>query len=159
MNSTKNRLIQKLLLNKKGKKQNGFTLIELMVVIAIVGVLSAVGLPQLLKAQDRAEISAAQQEAVNYAKECSIALLTDGPKPDGAQYETLAVEVLAEDDGDPDTPQAVLTPGQACEEDAPIIATAGGADDPILDINDNAITITVTLDGAIPGKPESSENA
>ena len=48
-------------LAKKGKKQNGFTLIELMVVVAIVGVLSAVGLPQLLKAQDRAKVSVARQ--------------------------------------------------------------------------------------------------
>ena len=48
-------LIQRLAKSKSSKK-NGFTLIELMVVVAIVGVLSAVGLPQLLKAQDRAKI-------------------------------------------------------------------------------------------------------
>ena len=52
--SLKSILVQRLA--KKGKKPNGFTLIELMVVVAIVGVLSAVGLPQLLKAQDRAKI-------------------------------------------------------------------------------------------------------
>ena len=65
-------------LAKKGKKANGFTLIELMVVIAIVGVLSAVGLPELLKAQDSAKDSAALQEAVAAAKTCSMDVLTEG---------------------------------------------------------------------------------
>ena len=75
MNTTKNRLIQKLLLNKKGKKQNGFTLVELMVVIVIVGILTAVGLPQLQKSQDKAKEMTAQQELVNAAKDCSTELL------------------------------------------------------------------------------------
>ena len=135
----------------KSKKQNGFTLIELMVVIAIVGVLSAVGLPQLLKAQDRAKISVAQQEAVNYAKECSISLLTGAPAPDGSQYDTLAA-------GTTDT-DGNTTGGQTCVSDVEVIATAGGSADPVLNENDEAITITVTLDGAIPGKPVSSEDA
>jgi type IV pilus assembly protein PilA len=136
-------------LAKKGKKANGFTLIELMVVVAIVGVLSAVGLPQLLKAQDRAKVSVAQQEAVNYAKECSISLLTGAPAPDGSQYDTLAV-ATAEANGKP------ASTGQTCAEDVDIIATAGG-DVPVLDSDQAPITITVTLDGAIPGKPISSE--
>ena len=137
-------------LAKKGKKPNGFTLIELMVVVAIVGVLSAVGLPQLLKAQDRAKISVAQQEAVNYAKECSISLLTGASAPDGSQYESLAAGT---DDGAGNT-----TAGQTCVTDVDVVATAGGTADPVLDDNDAAITITVSLDGAIPGKPVSSEN-
>ena len=115
---------------KKGKKQNGFTLIELMVVVAIVGVLSAVGLPQLLKAQDRAKVSVARQEAVNYAKECSISLLTGAEAPDGSQYDTIAA-------------------AQTCVEDVDIIATSD---------TDPAVTMTVTLDGSIPSKPVSSED-
>ena len=63
---------------KKGKKQNGFTLIELMVVVAIVGVLSAVGLPELTKAQDRAKDQTAVATLTNAAKECSLSLISLG---------------------------------------------------------------------------------
>ena len=115
----------------KGNKANGFTLIELMVVVAIVGVLSAVGLPQLLKAQDRAKISVARQEAVNYAKECSISLLTGAEAPDGDQYSTVPAN-------------------QTCAEDTPITAVSE---------TDPAVTITVAMDGSIPEAPTSSEDA
>ena len=70
-------------LAKKGRKANGFTLIELMVVVAILGVLSAVGLPQLTKAQDRAKDAAAIATLTNAAKECSLSLILNG---DGTDY-------------------------------------------------------------------------
>jgi len=130
MNSFSKRALLNSIANRKNKKQNGFTLIELMVVVAIIGVLSAVGLPQLLKAQDRAKISVAQQEAVNFAKECSISLLTGAESPDGSQYDTIAA-------------------AQTCVEDVAVIATS--------DTNP-AVTMTVTLDGSIPTKPVSSED-
>ena len=43
-----------------------------MVVVAIVGVLSAVGLPQLTKAQDEAKDKTAIASLTNAAKECSL---------------------------------------------------------------------------------------
>jgi len=128
MNSL-NHILTRKLRKAKDNKQNGFTLIELMVVVAIVGILSAVGLPQLLKAQDRAKISVAQQEAVNYAKECSISLLTGADAPVVANYPTV-----------PDT--------QTC---------AAGTNVTAVSVTDPAVTFTVTMAGGIPGTPSSDE--
>ena len=81
MTSFQKTLVARLAKSKK-RKQNGFTLIELMVVVAIVGTLSGVALPQLLKAQDTAKDNVALQNAVNAAKTCSIALI-GGNSEDG----------------------------------------------------------------------------
>jgi type IV pilus assembly protein PilA len=54
----------------------GFTLIELMMVVAIVGVLSALAVPQYLRARSSSEAAARIGEAVGLAKECSTGQVT-----------------------------------------------------------------------------------
>ena len=56
-----------------------------MIVVAIIGVLSAVGLPELTKAQNKAKDNAAIATLTNAAKECSLSLILNG---DGTDYIT-----------------------------------------------------------------------
>ena len=130
MNTFTSKALLKKLRSKK--KVNGFTMIELMVVVAIIGVLSSVALPALTSAQDRAKSSAAKQESVNAAKTCTIALIS------GDATEIGNADVAAITSGD------VTTAGAACADDM-AIAFVGGGD-----------TWTTTLSGGVAGTPVKS---
>jgi type IV pilus assembly protein PilA len=70
--------LMRSLREKKSKVAQGFTLIELMIVVAIVGILSAVALPNFLGARAAASAGAAVGEAIGLAKECATFLASGG---------------------------------------------------------------------------------
>ena len=131
MNTFTSKALLKKLRSKK--KANGFTLIELMVVVAIVGILSAVGLPELTKAQDRAKNATATATLTNAAKECSLSLISLG---DDTDYTG----------GDADTPFEDVSGD--CEADTTLELASETGD-----------TASVTFVGSIPGVVSVAEAA
>ena len=67
--ATQLQLLQQLR-KRQGLVKQGFTLVELMIVVAIIGLLSAVALPQFLSTRDRADAKAKVGELVGLSKEC-----------------------------------------------------------------------------------------
>jgi len=66
--------------HKKSLLQKGFTLVELMIVIVIVGILSAVALPNFLNQTSKAKATEAKTLASAGAKEAQVAW-TEGGQP------------------------------------------------------------------------------
>ena len=83
--TTLNSRLQLAMLNRKKERnalEKGFTLVELMIVIVVVGVLSAVALPNFLGVKDKASAASQIGGFMGLAKECSSAILMSGPYPE-----------------------------------------------------------------------------
>lgn len=68
-------------MNKKVQKRNrkGFTLIELVVVVAIIGILAAIAIPRYMAAQERARESAHAANLATLKSAANVALADNGP--------------------------------------------------------------------------------
>ena len=59
--------------------QKGFTLVELLIVVVILGVLSSVALPSFLSQRDKANINAANAQGKQLMTACQVENLEDSP--------------------------------------------------------------------------------
>jgi prepilin-type N-terminal cleavage/methylation domain-containing protein len=108
------------MLHSNANKQIGFTLIESLIVLAIVGILLAIGIPSLIAAQNRAKLNQAtemvvaglqesQREAIRQNKSCTLTLEKDSHKIDGQQGCLLSGDINLPDAIDLDYTGAVGT--------------------------------------------------
>jgi type IV pilus assembly protein PilA len=85
--NTLNSTLQLALLKQKKRKnvlQKGFTLVELMIVIVIVGILSAVALPNFLNQTNKARATEARTQLSAALKNAQMVVLEEGSAGTGA---------------------------------------------------------------------------
>ena len=75
------RLVQRLK-RQQAKTPNAFTLVELLVVVAIVGILSAIALPNFLAQTDKAKATEAKTHMASTLKQAHAKFLEDGAAPE-----------------------------------------------------------------------------
>ena len=73
------------LLNEQATPSSGFTLVELMVVVAIVGILSAIALPGFLTAADKAKATEAKTMIAATLKQAHALFLENGEDPQNTE--------------------------------------------------------------------------
>ena len=89
------------------KNERGFTLIELLVVVLIIGILSAIALPQYTKAVEKTRLSEATQNVAHLQQAIDIYLLANG-------YPTNTVSFLGTASNGKDLLDIDVTTGMEC---------------------------------------------
>lgn len=79
----------------KARQSRGFTMIELLIVIAIIGILAAVALPNFMRARSRAKISACLDQLTNLRTAAEDFMVEHGNLKELAQWQDLCVHIYA----------------------------------------------------------------
>ena len=66
---------------RPNKSDTGFTLVELLVCILVLGILSAIALPTFLSTKDTAEASSTISSMTSFAKICGSKIIANDPAP------------------------------------------------------------------------------